>query len=124
CACSAQNPSGSSAARFHSFSYSARLLIWAFAANSAGGGNCRVSFRTLVIFGAAGEDIAGLLGAGHCQSIVIASLQEMHTIFLHEIDQPMLLGYAAGPNVGAVSLERLRFPFPHEWIAQDRLHKT
>src|SRR6516164_2902414 len=49
-ACSAQKPSGSAAARFQSFSKSARLLMCALSAKSAGGGNFLVSFRTLVIF--------------------------------------------------------------------------
>src|SRR5437868_2710007 len=57
-ACSAQNPSGSSAARCQSCSYSAALLICAWAAKLAGGGNRRVSLRTLVIWDAAGEDMA------------------------------------------------------------------
>src|SRR5438105_8749373 len=62
-ACSAQKPSGSSAARFHSASYSAALLMCAWAANSAGGGNCRVSLRTLVML-VVGEDI-GVVLHGH-----------------------------------------------------------
>src|SRR5262249_60163030 len=58
-ACSAQKPSGSSLDRCQSRSYSARLLTWACAANSAGGGNRRVSLRTLVILAAAGLDMLG-----------------------------------------------------------------
>src|SRR4051812_35224680 len=57
-ACSAQNPSGSSAARRQSCSYSAWLLMRARAANSGGGGNWRDSFRTLVMFDCTGEVMA------------------------------------------------------------------
>src|SRR5262249_4772272 len=58
-ACSAQTAAGSSLARCQSFSYSARLLTCALAANSAGGGKVRVSCRTLVMLAEAGEDIRG-----------------------------------------------------------------
>src|SRR5438094_5817282 len=58
-ACSAQKPCGSSLARCQSFSYSARLLMWAYCEKSGGGGNCRVSLRTLVMLVPAGEDMVG-----------------------------------------------------------------
>ena len=45
-------------------SYSARLLTWALAANSAGGGKVRVSLRTLVMLDAAGEDMSGASEVG------------------------------------------------------------
>src|SRR5262249_36987543 len=48
---SAQNPSGSALARAQSFSYSSRLLMCACWEKSAVGGNLRVSFNTLVMFG-------------------------------------------------------------------------
>ena len=44
-AASAQNSSGCSTLRRYMSSYWARLLIWAFAANSAGGGKSRFSRR-------------------------------------------------------------------------------
>src|SRR5207247_2045133 len=60
-ACSAQKPSGSSLARWKSFSYSSRLLRCAFAAKSAGGGKVRVSLRTLVMCEPAEEDMGEAL---------------------------------------------------------------
>src|SRR5436190_12972448 len=57
-ACKAQKPSGPSFAAWKSRSYSARLLTWAAAANSAGGAKLRVSLRTLVMCEAEGEDMA------------------------------------------------------------------
>src|SRR6516165_4695261 len=63
-ACSAQNRSGSSLARFQSASYSARLFTCALAENSGVGAKLRVSFRTLVISAAGEEDIAAGSGGG------------------------------------------------------------
>ena len=56
-ACSSQKASGSRHARSWSRSYSARLLICDDAANAGGGGNTRLSFSTLVMFGAASVDM-------------------------------------------------------------------
>src|SRR6266702_1484511 len=48
-ASSPQNPAGSSLALRHILSYSASLLMLAAAVNSRGGGNVRVSCKTLVM---------------------------------------------------------------------------
>src|SRR5205807_858269 len=55
-ACSAQKPAGSACAFWKRRSYSAGDLTWACAENAAGGGNERVSLRTLVMC-EVGEDM-------------------------------------------------------------------
>jgi hypothetical protein len=51
---------------------------------------------------------------------MIAGLNELDSIFGHDVDQPMLLRESSGPRSGSQILQRLRLPNSREWIAKDR----
>ena len=54
---------------------------------------------------------------------MVASLEEVEPIVADQIDDAMLLGETARPDVRAEMAQGLRFPDPDERISYDRLNK-
>ena len=54
-------------------------------------------------------------------SVVVAGLQEVDPIVLHEVDDAMFLGQAARPGAGVEILQRLRLADAGEGIAENGL---
>lgn len=57
------------------------------------------------------------------ESVVIASLQELHPVVENFIDQAVRFVDPAGPDIAAKMLQRLRLPNPDKGIAQHSFHQ-
>jgi hypothetical protein len=57
------------------------------------------------------------------ESVVIPSLQEVHTVVEYSIHQSVLVGEPPGPDVGPKIFERLGLPDPFKGVSEDRLDK-
>jgi hypothetical protein len=57
------------------------------------------------------------------QSVVIPSLQKVHSVVEYPIHQPMLVGEPPGPDVRPKVFERLGLPDPFEGVSEDRFEQ-
>jgi hypothetical protein len=57
-------------------------------------------------------------------SVVVARLEKVDPNSANQVDDPVLLGEAAGPGTGRQILQRLRLPDSLEGVAHDRLDQV